>query len=712
MESHSDLWIELETDGWYSASQLANVLPSMKSEPGILRLSKLAITLLMLCLGVQLQCYSQSVLLNDTFSDNQRNNQDLPGSAAWYLLNDTAVTPTLTVNAQGELAWADKATTYSAIIAFFTPSGQPQSLGIGDSIKLEFRMAPDNLTGNVTRAIRVALLNSGGKRISADALHNGATGQAVGTTFTDWRGYALYSAIDGSPWPDLLQVFERSSANASLFSSGAYTQVGDLGASGTFTDMQFVPFELTITRRAADIQIVGRAADATIGPVTDATALVTAFDTVALFTGPQVNGLRLDDVKVTFIPNPSPSDDPNLVVLTETVFGKQTMDAPLPITGRVNIKNGGASQTLTIQPQSAITGPDSTNYSITTPLPLNIAPGATGVVEVAFNPQFRSGDFTASLELRSNDPSEPVLPTTLDARYFHTGDELLTNPGFEMAETLADWTQVGTIVEVGGLVAGSTKAVSLFSDALLGRTNMAVPGTFQLEFRLAVQDTPGQAFLLWLKTFPGFDSLNPFFYLRYQSGQFNVMTNVSAGQWSDDLGLGSLEPSIDATGDGGLSDPEDTRNVYRIRLTAYNWGGENPTYDLAVSEKNSDALTRQATGLNGFAGGGGGAAAPPVILIFVGQGTPGFWLDEVKLTAGLPPSVNFKISGIVRDRATGNVTLAWQSEPGASYGVESVAALGSPWTSIGPNVTAAGASASFTHTNAAGELRFYRVVRR
>lgn len=672
----------------------------------------LALALATVASGGLSPAHCQTILLNDTFADGQRNNQNLPGSAAWFLLNDTAVTPTLSVNAEKELVWGDKASTYSAVIAFFTPSGQPQSLGIGDSLKVEFRMAPDNLAGYVTRAIRVGVMNSGGKRITADALHNGATGQSVGTTFTDWRGYALYSAIDNTPWPDYLQVYERSSANASLFSSGAYTQVGELNTSGTFAEMEFVPFELTITRRAAQMEIAGMAADGTIGPVTDTSLLVTAFDTLALFTGPQVNGLRMDDVKVTYIPNPSPSDDPNLAVLTENVFGKQPLDAPLPVVGRVGIKNTGPSKSLTIQPQSAITGPDSTNYTIVTPLPLSIAPGATGVVEVAFNPRGRSGDFVGTLELRSNDPSEPVLPTTLDVRYFRTGDELLTNPGFEMPDTLADWAQSGTVMEVAGLAQGSTKAVVLYSDALLGRTNMAVPSTFQLEFRLAVQDTAGQAFMLWLKTYPGFDSLNPFFYLRYNAGQFNVVTDISAGLWSGDLGLGSLEPSVDANGDGGLSDQEDTRNVYRLRLIAYNWGAEHPTYDLAVSEKNSDALTRQATGLSGFAGGGGGGAAPPVIMIFVGENTPGYWIDEVRLTAGLPPSLKFAITQVARDAVSGKVTLTWQSEAGVSYGVESTTALGSPWTSLGSDVLGAGATTSFTHANTTGAARFYRVVRR
>ena len=656
--------------------------------------------------------YSQTILLHDTFADGQRDNQNLPNSAAWYLLNDTAVTPTLSVNTESELAWADKATTYSAVMAYFTPVGQPQSLGIGDSLKIEFRMAPDNLPGNIARALRIGVMNSGGKRVTADALHNGSTGQAVGTTFTDWRGYALYTAIDAYPWADLLQVFERSSANASLFSSGAYTQVGALGASGTFAELQFSPFEVTITRRADQMEITGKAADATIGPVIDTTALVTAFDTLALFTGPQVNGLRLDDVKVTYIPNPSPSDDPNLVVLTDIVFGKQPLDAPLPIIGRVSLKNSGASKSLAIGSQSEITGPDAAVYSIVTLLPLSIAPGATGVVEVAFNPQARSGDFVAALQLHSNDPSEPVLATTLDARYFHSGDELLTNPGFEMPDTLMDWAQSGSLLEVPGLITGSTKAVFLSSDALLGRTNMVVPSTFQIEFRLAVQDTPGLAFLLWLKTYPGFDSLNPFFYLRYQAGQFNVMTNINDGLWSDDLGLGSLEASMDVTGNGGLSDPEDIRNVYRLRLIAYNWGGDSPTYDMALSEKNSDVLSRQVTGLSGFAGGGGGGAAPPVILIFVGQGTPGYWIDEVRLIAGRPPGLDFSITRIARDSASGNVNLTWQSEVGVAYGVESTTTLGSAWASAGPDVTATGTSATFTHANSAGATRFYRVVRR
>ena len=649
---------------------------------------------------------AQTDLLNETFSDADRSNQALPNSAAWYLLNDTAATPTATVNSEGELAWTEKSGTYSALISFFTPENQPHALEIGDSLKLEFRAAFDNLS-EVTRVVRIALFNSGGRRLTEDVLHTGSPGQIAGTTFNDWRGYSLYTAVGAFPVPDLLQVFERSSANQALFSSGAYTQLGSLGETGTFIEVEFAPFELTITRRAAEIEINGGAGDAVIGPISDSSALITSFDAVALFVQPQISGLRIDDLKVTHIPNPAPDDDPNLTILTETVFGRLPLDAPSP-TAEVEIKNTGATQTLTIQPQSAVTGPDSAHYTILTPLPVSIAPGATGVVEVAFNPQDRSGDFVATLELRSNDPSQPVLPLTLDTRYFQTGAQLLSNSGFEAADGLLDWLHNDIPLIVAGFGAGSTNAALLSPGAILGRTNLVVPGDFQLDFEFAVQDTPDQGFEFLFKTFPGFDRINAFFDLRYNAGQFNTL---SGGTWSGDLGLGTLEPSIDTNFDGDLDDPEDTANIYRLRLTGRGWGGESPAYDLALTGPDSSEFTRQATGLTNFIGGGGGGAAPPIIVLFSAENNPGYWLDNVQFIAGLPAGGStFSITQIDFDEiGRDRITITWESQAGATYALESVATPGSQWETIVPSIPATGTSTSYATAPRTASMRFYRV---
>lgn len=661
----------------------------------------------LICAAACLACtphFAQNILLNDTFSDSERSTQNLPATAAWYLLNDNAVMPAATVNAEGELAWTDKGGTYSGLIAFFTPEAQAQSLAIGDSLKLEFRIALDNLA-SAERVIRIGLMNSGGRRINADSLQNGATGLAVGTTFNNWRGYALLTAADASPVTGFHYIVERTGVNSALWSSGAYTLLGNRADTASFLEFEFVPVEITITRRAAEIEIIGRIGDVTHGPVVDPSGHVTTFDTIALFVQPQITGLRLDDVKVTFTPAAT-VDDPNLVVVSDNIFGRLPIDAPSP-RAQVLIHNSGATEPLTILGATTLGGPDVTHYSLVTPLPITIAPGATGVVEVAFNPLGRFGDFVGTLELRSDDPGESLVPVTLDARYFSSGDQLLANPGFDLEDTFTNWAQFGSVAEAPGLVTNSAKSAALTQTGRLGFTDLVTPGDFQLDFLFAAPDSPAEVFELLLKTFPGFDRGNPFFDLRYAAGQFNVLSN---GVWSDDIGLGTLEFSADANFDGDLDDPEDTRKVYRMQLTARGWGGDNPTYDLALSEPNSMDLTRKVEGLTAFAGGGGGGAAPPSSIIFSAENNPGYWLDQVQLTAGVPGPATFAITGITRN-PNESVTITWESEAGVSYDVETTAALGSAWTTLSPTVTGNAGTTSFT-SNAPERVRFYRVLRR
>jgi hypothetical protein len=69
----------------------------------------------------------------------------------------------------------------------------------------------------------------------------------------------------------------------------------------------------------------------------------------------------------------------------------QSLDLP--------IKNGGQTQSLTI---SAATFGDDANFSVSS-LPGGIAPGQTGNITIAFNPLGANGEFSADLQITSND---------------------------------------------------------------------------------------------------------------------------------------------------------------------------------------------------------------------------------------------------------------------------------------------------------------------
>ncbi|MFT7171857.1 MAG: hypothetical protein ACI9NQ_000064 [Paracoccaceae bacterium] len=75
----------------------------------------------------------------------------------------------------------------------------------------------------------------------------------------------------------------------------------------------------------------------------------------------------------------------------------------------IPITNPGQSQSLTV---SAATFNDDPNFSVTT-LPDPIAPGASDIITITFDPLGANGAFAADLEITSNDSLNPVRTTTL-----------------------------------------------------------------------------------------------------------------------------------------------------------------------------------------------------------------------------------------------------------------------------------------------------------
>ena len=123
------------------------------------------------------------------------------------------------------------------------------------------------------------------------------------------------------------------------------------------------------------------------------------------------------------------SPDAIMVDLDGTVQG---LDIP--------IKNAGQTPSLSI---SAATFGDDSNFSVTT-LPERIAPGQTGNITIAFNPLGTTGNFSADLQITSNDSLKPariisisglirdpilVSDQTLDLGKTTSGSLTITNSG-------------------------------------------------------------------------------------------------------------------------------------------------------------------------------------------------------------------------------------------------------------------------------------------
>lgn len=131
-------------------------------------------------------------------------------------------------------------------------------------------------------------------------------------------------------------------------------------------------------------------------------------------------------------------DNPNLFVSATGDFG--TVTTAGAITQVLTVANTGDSETLTIS-QSAITGDNVGNFSLSN-LPDTLAPGESQDLTLTFNPNGSLGRFSASLELSSNDASDPMISTSLTA--------LVPNPSGLLAHYKLDETGGETLADASG----------------------------------------------------------------------------------------------------------------------------------------------------------------------------------------------------------------------------------------------------------------------
>ncbi len=99
------------------------------------------------------------------------------------------------------------------------------------------------------------------------------------------------------------------------------------------------------------------------------------------------------------LPDPALSS-PNLVTV-DLDGSVQSLDIP--------ITNDGQTQSLNV---SAATFNGDANFSVTS-LPASIAPGTTGNITISFDPQGANGEFSADLEITSDDSLNPIRTLTV-----------------------------------------------------------------------------------------------------------------------------------------------------------------------------------------------------------------------------------------------------------------------------------------------------------
>ncbi len=426
--------------------------------------------------------------------------------------------------------------------------------------------------------------------------------------------------------------------------------------------------------------------------------------------------LTFDNLDV--VPDPG-SSAPTGITVTSSPSFPTALPTPATSTSAVVLRNLSTTQVANVT-AATLTGLDAAKFTITTPLPLVIPAGGTASVDVAFNSNNETGFRNASLTL-TTDSLSPVPPQTLSAAFHSFGTNFLLNGDFESANFLDRWTsRLGSglnTLGVPGLAAPSTQAAWL-SSSLIEVVQPVLSGThFYTEVSFAINSTAlERGFNFIVKNQQPALTAARCLNLRYDVVQqsFNAFSDVQpfTDGWGAALALGTLEASTDGNSDGDLEDLEDTKKIYRLRLTGHGWGSRGATYDLALTEPNSLVYTRQVTGLQRWQGSSGFNAVPTAIAFTTEFGNnPGFWVDDTTFVSTTPPATPLAITQFRYDAATRSSTLNYIAPPGLAYRVQASNDM-TFWENLSDEF-GSGAATSFIEADTFGvPARFYRLTPR
>ena len=388
-------------------------------------------------------------------------------------------------------------------------------------------------------------------------------------------------------------------------------------------------------------------------------------------------------------------DDPNLAVSLLNPFSGTVLNtSDTPVTVDLTLENTGVNNTLTIADTTTISGEDAASYSILTALPLDLAPGTTGTLQVQLNPTGLPRISSAILDLATNDTSTPDISIPLEARIIDAVGNQLLNGNFESdPATPANWLTAGNTSLAEGIAPDSTFSASLAPLANLRQqvTSEAnwyfecffqCPDTFDRAFNVIIEGPDGQINLRFQGTSDGAEQT------------WNLFDNATLNDsWGEAIALPAVQPGA----------------TYFLRIIGKNWDGIAPTYDLELSAPNSLAIAGTATGLNRY------QVAPPsgapTFIRFSAEfgNSPGFILDDVQFVNGTPPhSGDPEILNMVFDPTAQTTTLTLATQTGVSYSVQASDDL-SNWAEV-DDFTASDTTETFIDNGVTSARRFYRFL--
>ena len=286
-----------------------------------------------------------TTLLADAFADDERLTQSLPSSARWFYAGQDDTTKRLTtasiVPAQNLVFTPGGVNAMT--FTYFTASGSPRSLAVGESLNVQANLRMDALV-NFANGVRFGLFNS-------QATEPPPTSPAdldSTSTFNNYLGYSgwLNPGVTGG-----FNLYRRATVGTNPFSIATSTLLGaenpvTLGLRTSPSRQARLSF--TVTRLPSGVRIEssinGR------GVVrTDTTATTTSFDTFGLF----VHGnalystaqVDLDNVTVIHIA-PQPAITSIGSILSQTFEGAGWASASFAGTGTTGSVNPGEHGTI------------------------------------------------------------------------------------------------------------------------------------------------------------------------------------------------------------------------------------------------------------------------------------------------------------------------------------------------------------------------------
>ncbi len=164
-----------------------------------------------------------ATVLDDTFADGTRNNQNLPTNAAWYVSSSSSW-----VTATNGMTLTMGSTAILGVSYFGANSSSPVSLGVGDTLTATIKFTFSGVAaGNTSGGFRIGLFDFADSTLSpkwatADLSSNSGQGSGV-------QGYALFQSMGATfnnTSPMDIRKRTTTSDSSLLGTSGDYTSLG------------------------------------------------------------------------------------------------------------------------------------------------------------------------------------------------------------------------------------------------------------------------------------------------------------------------------------------------------------------------------------------------------------------------------------------------------------------------------------------------------